>query len=309
MAGWNMKKFPGRIAFLIMCLLLLPQSVCAAQLLVPVGQVVGLELGGNTVTVAAFDDALGAQAKAAGLQIGDEILKIDDNAITSAQDVHQALSHSDGTVELQVERGGKVLSFHMAPEITENGPRLGVYLRQGITGIGTVTFYDPQTGKFGTLGHGVNDAKGNLVKMQSGNAYRAKVVSVKKGKAGQPGQLRGAVEEALGTLSGNTERGVFGATDTGWLGEAIPVAAASEIRTGPATIRSTVSGNQVREYSVEILKIYPESKEEGRNLLIKVTDDALLEATGGIVQGMGVSYNRDNTGNPNSLRGFQVTAP
>ena len=281
-----MKKIPGRIALAALCLWLLPQSVFAAQLLVPVGQVVGLELGGNTVTVAAFDDVLGAQAREAGLQVGDEIVKINDKEVTSAEDVHQALAHSDGTVEVEVQRDGEMVSVNMAPEITQNGPRLGVYLRQGVTGIGTVTFYDPETGRFGTLGHGVNDAKGDLGQMHRGNAYRATVVSVKKGRAGSPGQLRGAVEDALGSLYGNTVQGVFGTTDSGWLGEAIPVAAAEEICTGPAVIRSTVSGDQVREYSVEILKIYPDSKEDGRNLLLKVTDAALLEATGGIVQGM-----------------------
>ena len=281
-----MKKLTGRLVLAALCIWLLPRTALAAQLLVPVGQIVGLELGGDSVTVAAFDDVHGLKARAAGLQIGDEICEIDGIPITSAQDVHRALERSDGTVELRLERGDEVLSVNVSPEITENGPRLGVYLRQGITGIGTVTFYDPETGRFGTLGHGVNDSAGKLAEMGKGNAYRARVLSVKKGKAGEPGQLRGAVEEALGTLTGNTARGVFGTTESGWLGEAIPVAAAAEITTGPAVIRSTVSGNQVREYSVEILKIYPDARQEGRNLLLKVTDEALLDSTGGIVQGM-----------------------
>lgn len=281
-----MKKLTGRLVLAALCIWLLPRTALAAQLLVPVGQIVGLELGGDSVTVAAFDDVHGLKARAAGLQIGDEICEIDGIPITSAQDVHRALERSDGTVELRLERGDEVLSVNVSPEITENGPRLGVYLRQGITGIGTVTFYDPETGRFGTLGHGVNDSAGKLAEMGKGNAYRARVLSVKKGKAGEPGQLRGAVEEALGTLTGNTARGVFGTTESGWLGEAIPVAAAAEITTGPAVIRSTVSGNQVREYSVEILKIYPQTKSDGRNFLLKVTDPELLAITGGIVQGM-----------------------
>lgn len=293
-----MKKLTGRLFLAALCIWLLPRIALAAELLVPVGQIVGLELGGDSVTVAAFDDVHGQQARAAGLQVGDEICEIDGIPITSAQDVHRVLEQSDGTVELRLERGDEELTVNVSPEITENGPRLGVYLRQGITGIGTVTFYDPETGRFGTLGHGVNDSTGKLAEMGAGNAYRARVLSVKKGKAGEPGQLRGAVEEALGTLTGNTARGVFGTTESGWQGEAIPVAAAAEVKTGPAVIRSTVSGDQVREYSVEIVKIYPEARQEGRNLLLKVTDTALLESTGGIVQGMGVSYNKDNQWNP-----------
>ena len=163
-----------------------------------------------------------------------------------------------------------------------------MYLRDGITGIGTVTWYDPDTGQFGTLGHGVNGSDGNLLEMVKGKAYDAQVASVKKGVSGEPGQLKGAVapEQEAGSLYRNTPQGVFGKSDRGWKGEALPVGEAENIRTGPAVIRSTVKGDETQEYSVEILKIYPGSRADGRNLLIKITDPKLLEATGGIVQGM-----------------------
>ena len=258
-----------------------------ARELIPVGRVIGLELSAGTVTVAAFDDSLTA-ARDAGLQIGDEIIAIDQHTIQSAQDVRQALSRSDGTVELLVSRNGKEESVSLEPEITADGPRLGVFLKQGITGIGTVTFYDPRTGCFGALGHGVNDGKGRLLSMAEGSAYPATIVSVQKGTAGSPGQLKGALESShlLGTLSGNTARGVFGSTSGGWQGTAIQTASCEEVRTGTASIVSTVDNGGPREYSVEILKIYPKSRSDGRNLLLRVTDPALLEATGGIVQGM-----------------------
>ena len=283
-----MKKMVNRMVLVALCFWLLPYSVSAARLLVPVGQVVGLELGNRTVTVAAFDDFLGDGAKEAGLQIGDEIVEINGKEIATPEDVRAALDSSDGSVEILVDRDGKEKEMTVKPKITKEGPRLGVFLRRGVTGIGTVTWYNPETGAFGTLGHGVNDGKGNLLQMSEGKAYPASVISVAKGKAGNPGQLRGAVkgEDALGTLSGNTAQGVFGQTDLGWSGEALPVAEYEDICTGEATIRSTVSGNTVREYSVEILKIYPESRTDGRNLLLKVTDPELLETTGGIVQGM-----------------------
>ena len=122
--------------------------------------------------------------------------------------------------------------------------------------------------------------------MKSGSAYEARVLSVVRGRSGDPGQLKGEAGNACGELLRNTPQGVFGVNRKGWPGEPLPVAAYEEIRTGAASIRATVQGSSVREYSVEILKIYPEDRPDGRNFLLKVTDPALLEATGGIVQGM-----------------------
>ena len=282
-----MKKLTTRLIAAIVFICILTTGVFAADYLIPVGKVVGLDLSSGTVTVAAFDDATPG-AKEAGIQAGDEILTINGEKITCAQDVRRALDHSKGTVELVVNREGAQKAIRMTPKITEKGPRLGVYLRQGITGIGTVTWYDPDTGAFGTLGHGVSDAKGCLLKMTDGKVYPARVASVQKGKAGAPGQLKGAIagDTLLGTVSTNAQQGVFGTAGHAWTGQAIPTAPWEEIRTGDATIRSTVAEGEPRDYSVEILKIYSKTRADGRNFLIRVTDPALLDATGGIVQGM-----------------------
>ena len=124
--------------------------------------------------------------------------------------------------------------------------------------------------------------------MKSGDAYDAAVLTVKKGKCGEPGQLKGTAntDTVIGELLRNTPQGVFGVTKRGWKGEPLPTASEEDIHTGKAAILSTVSGDTPREYSVEILKIYPKDRTDGRNLLLKVTDETLLEATGGIVQGM-----------------------
>lgn len=283
-----MKRLIRSIAIAMLTLVLLPQQALAAELLIPVGKIVGLELSDDTVTVAAFDDTLGNTAKSAGLRIGDQILSIDGHPITSAKDVRSALNSSDGDVDITVLRGSKRQTIHLNTAPTENGPRMGVYLRQGIAGIGTITFYDPDTGRFGTLGHGVSDASGSLLRLTEGSAYNATVVSVNKGKSGEPGQLRGNADasKAVGTLLKNTPQGVFGITKTGWLGEPLPIAAFEDVHTGRATIRSTIAGSTVQEYSVEILKIYPKDRTDCRNFLLKVTDPDLLSATGGIVQGM-----------------------
>ena len=282
-----MKKLCNCIVFTIL-FTFLPLGARAAQLLIPGGQVIGLQLHGDTVSVAAFDDILGSCAKEAGLCIGDEILTINGLSVHSADDVRAALEGNNQMADITIRREAKTKTIHLTPRNTAEGPRLGIYLKQGIAGIGTVTWYDPATGIFGTLGHGVNDGKGHLAKLLSGSAFPAEVMSVKKGACGNPGQLKGEAQSLseCGTLLRNTPQGVFGFSRQGWQGDLLPVADYDEISVGHATIRSTVTGTVPQEYSVEILKIYPEDKPDGRNFLLKVTDPALLTATGGIVQGM-----------------------
>ena len=281
-------KTTAKLFALWISLVYLPQAAAAADTLIPVGQVIGLEIQDDRVIIAAFDDVLGSAAEEAGLQVGDEILTVDGVTVDAAEDIREALAHSRGLVRLVVLRDGKEQTISVSPVITSEGPRLGVYLRQGVTGIGTVTWYDPDSGRFGALGHGVNGSGGILVDMTGGSAYRAGIQSVKRGMVGQPGQLIGTVTapEPAGILQKNTAQGVFGISDDGWTGTAYPVAREDEIKTGPAVILSTVRDKTPREYSVEILKIYPGDRETGRNMLIRVTDPELLAATGGIVQGM-----------------------
>ena len=283
-----MKKIFRAVIFAAAILLSIPLGARAAELLVPVGRIIGLQLQDDTVTVAAFDDVLGAGARDAGLCIGDQILTINGTEIDCAEDVRSALNTCGGRLSLTVRRSGKTKELNMTPAQTEDGPRLGVYLRQGIAGIGTVTWYDPDTNKFGTLGHGVSDTGGELLDMTTGSAFLARIQSVKKGRSGDPGQLRGTAEtfRVCGELLRNTPQGVFGINREGWPGEPLPVASYDEVCPGPATIRSTIQGDTPREYSVEILKIYPEDRPDSRNFLLRVTDPTLLSATGGIVQGM-----------------------
>ena len=257
----------------------------AARLLIPVGEVVGLSLSEGTVTVAAFHETLGAPAREAGIQIGDEIVAIDGSAVDSAADLFDALKRSDGTAELELRRGGKSRCVTIRPAATDQGPRLGVYIREGVTGIGTVTYYDPDRGSFGALGHGISDSRGRLAPMRSGWIYAAAVESVKKGVAGEPGQLRGAVQSQtpVGSLRANTAFGVFG-TGAKWTGEALPAAEPGEVRPGKAQILSNIQGDEVALFDIEILKCRPGA--EGRDLLLRVTDPALLNTTGGIVAGM-----------------------
>ncbi len=281
-----MKKILFKILVCCMLIYNIPTSALAADMLIPVGQVVGLELHNNTVTVAALED--GSAAQSAGIQVGDRLLSVDNHAIQTTEDVRNALNQSQGSVRLTVQRGDELATIRVEPSITPEGPMLGIYLRQGVTGIGTVTYYDPATQTFAALGHGVNDATGHLLQMTTGNAYAARVVSVRRGKSGEPGQLIGSLSgsDPLGVLKKNTAQGIFGTTRQPWKKQALPVCSADSVRTGSATILSTVSGDTPREYSVEILKVYPAARQNGRNMLIRITDPTLLETTGGIVQGM-----------------------
>ncbi len=283
-----MKNFSRRTAWCILLIWLLSCPVSAASTLIPGGQLVGLALQDDTVTISAFDETLGAAAKSAGLASGDRILRINKTEIRSASDVRQALRETDDTVDITVSRNGKIKSVKLRPPLTEDGPRLGVYLKQGATGVGTVTYYDPSTGRFGALGHGVNTASGSLLQLREGSAYPAAVASVKKGKVGTPGQLMGilSADSPYGSVRKNTAQGIFGTAELPVRTEALPVAQPEEVKTGAATIRSTVCNQGICEYSVEILKIYPNADDRCRNMLLKVTDPALLQTTGGIVQGM-----------------------
>ena len=184
-----MKKINSAIIALLLIVWTLPQSVSAAKMLVPVGEVIGLELADDTVCVAAFDEALGATARKAGLQVGDRLVKLDGQPVRSIEDVRKALNAADGSVQARILRGGKNKNLTLQPVVTAQGPKLGVYLKEGITGVGTVTYFDPDTGNYGALGHGVNTSDGALLQLRRGQAYRAQILSVRKGRAGAPGQL------------------------------------------------------------------------------------------------------------------------
>ena len=282
-----MKRRIFTFGWTAMLLLSFSITAFAQRMLIPVGKVVGLSLAEGSVIVAAFDDSCGASARSSGVQIGDEILTVDGMTIDSAEDLQRALARSDGSVEVELLRKGETCTLHLSPVTTADGPKLGVFIREGVTGIGTVTFYDPEEGCFGALGHGVSDSRGRLCRMRFGNVYPATVAGVKPGLPGAPGQLKGAVsaESPMAVLDANTSFGVFG-HGAGFRGEALPAAEAGEVQPGPARILSNITGSETGAFDVEIVKVYGPENTTGRDMLIRVTDPELLEKTGGIVAGM-----------------------
>ena len=207
--------------------------------------------------------------------------------------VSTEIGEREDAAALTVKRGSRTIELSAEPEKDEDGEyRLGAWVRDSMAGIGTMTFFDPQSGTFGALGHGVTDVDtGQLLPLDHGSIMDASVKAVKKGERASPGELKGDFDltRDSGTLYANTECGIFGklsAEDAAKItGAALPIAKKDEIKTGRAAILATVSGNETREYDIEIEKIYSPSGST-RNLLLRVTDEELLAQTGGVVQGM-----------------------
>ena len=160
-----------------------------------------------------------------------------------------------------------------------------------MAGIGTLTYYDPITGSYGALGHGITDVDtAKLMPLASGSIMETTVKAVKKGAKGDPGELKGdfSVQHDVGTVCINSDGGIFGTVadpDFLQMGTPVPVATARQVKSGPATILATISDDDTAEYTVEIVRVFP-GNQSTRNLLLRVTDQRLLDATGGIVQGM-----------------------
>ena len=258
--------------------------------LVPVGHTVGVKLFARGVVVVKLPEG-STPARACGLQTGDVIEACGGQTVTSTEQF-QTLLQKNGTetTELSIKRQGSPVTLAVEPERNEEGVCcIGAWIRDSMAGIGTVTYYDPDTNTFGALGHGITDGDtAALMPFGNGSILPSTVKAVKKGTCGSAGELRGNFDltEELGQLYANTSCGIFGTVADGCAlaagGEALPVGQPLE---GPAVIRSNISGDEVKEYAIEILKRIPDAS-DGRELVISVTDPDLIAATGGIVQGM-----------------------
>ena len=271
---------------------------CEIRKVVPVGRAVGIKLFSDGVLVVGFSQipAAGgnvAPARECGLKEGDIITHINASEVDTIEEVQAQISAVGGEeMSIRAIRDGKQVQMtaQAVKCATDGNYKLGAWLRDSMAGIGTVTWYDPGTGAFGALGHGINDVDtAQLMPMESGGVLSASVDGVKKGKRGEPGELHGtfALERDIGALTANTSSGIFGTLSEADLIQMAPVevATAEQVKPGKAVIYSNISGNEVREYEVEITKLYPNA-DDGRDMMLKVTDPALLSATGGIVQGM-----------------------
>ena len=267
-----------KIILFLLTLLLLCGAASAATV-IPGGGTIGLSL---TVDGAAIVSFSRDEPKRAGLECGDVITAVDGRPVGGVTEVLAAVAASEGKpLRLTVRREGETKDVRLAPVQAETGWQLGLYLRDRLTGIGTVTYYEPDSGTFAALGHGVSEG-GALLPLKEGTALESEVVSVVRGQDGAAGTLHGAVAGGCvrGEISENTPQGVFGTMDAPD-GQAVQTGTA---HIGEAVIRSNVRDSEVEEFTVRIRSVNVRAAQ--KNLLIEVTDPALLEQTGGIVQGM-----------------------
>lgn len=228
------------------------------------------------------------------IQSGDYICEIDGKVLTGKRQLMQLVRENQGEpMELQVIRHQETIKLEMTPVETEDGSyKLGIWVRDNIQGIGTLTYVEPN-GTFGALGHGISDADtGERLEISDGNLYRADILSIRKGTAGTPGELRGVInyreENRIGTICGNSQYGIRGQLEPGKYSESmkkIPTGLKQEIQTGKAEIRCDI-GDGIREYQCEILEIDSNARDTNKCFVLRITDDDLLSRTGGIVQGM-----------------------
>ena len=268
----------------------LPAAASAQELMLG-GQPVGIELQTDGVVVAGFaevetETGICSPAKEAGLREGDRIVQIGDTPVTAAEDLVRAVGELQGeTAEITVRRGETSQTLPVQSVRSADGQwMLGLWLRDESSGIGTLTFYDPSSGRYGALGHGVTDeTSGETLPIRGGRITEAQIVSVTPGSPGTPGELTGCAERssALGSIEKNCEKGIYGEAGA-VLGEG-----SAEVGTptpGPASMLTTLEGRRVKAYAVEISRVYTE--EGVQRMLLTVTDPLLRELAGGIVQGM-----------------------
>jgi stage IV sporulation protein B len=273
-------------AFLLLAALLTTNVQAAEQprQVVAVGQAVGIDVACGGLLVVGFSED--SPAKASGLRQGDLILRVDGQAVQDPAALRAQLQEKS-QVTLTALRSSGEQSF-LVPLLDQGGVKaLGVSVKTEMAGIGTITYYDPDTEIFGALGHGITDSDG-LFPVEQGYLCKAVVVSVEQGQSGNPGMLQGAFDSSaqLGNITKNTTCGIFGTLTQPLGGETLPVADRDEVKIGPAEVLCNVEGDTVARFAVEIQRVYPGDDGTGRNMMLKVTDPALLEKTGGIVQGM-----------------------
>lgn len=251
--------------------------------LCPGGDAFGVKIVKSAVSVVNADEE-------SALKCGDLILSIDGKRIRTLSDVKKILDDSDGRpLSIVAERGGEKFEAELIPKKTDGGYKLGAVLKDGVAGIGTVTYYDPTTGEFGGLGHAICESgRSEPVKMLRGSANGVILSGIERSETGKPGELTGLLtDEVIGEIYCNTGEGVFGKLNKIPDSEriAIPVGKSSDVHEGEATIYATVKNGKREEYKIEIFDI-DHTSSGSKSFKIRVTDETLKALTGGIVRGM-----------------------
>ncbi len=287
-----MHKTKTLICFLFTFALSAPSASCRS--VIPSGEAVGvcIQTDGLLVTgITEVTDENGHSVNAAykaGLKTGDRIISADGNKIDSIESFSEYVSARPQEIVFSVMRKEKLLHTVIKPVKTPEGYKIGVWVRDSTAGIGTLTFYDSKNNTFAALGHGISDIDtGDILTIKKGNILSCTITQPTKSERNTPGELNGSFSSsALGKITDNLPSGIYGSVKALPQGrQALETARAGEITPGAATVLSDVDGGGVKEYSAEVVRVLNRSS-GGKNMIIEITDKALLEKTGGIVQGM-----------------------
>jgi len=269
--------------------------------LVPLGTAIGVRINTDGVMVlgtGSFQGVDGETHRPADniLRAGDLIFKINDAEIKNKEMLSEIVAKSQEDIIVHLRRGDEEMQVTLTPAVaaTDGVRRIGTWVRDSTKGIGTLTYYDPLTGNFGALGHGIMDVDTKkLMSVKNGTIMPSTVTSVQRGAKGAPGELEGNVDTSryLGQITANSPRGIYGKLNPDVIGEIatrepMPIALRAHIKEGPATILTSVSGNEVREVDIMIESVNRLTTDETKGMVIRITDTELLAITGGIVQGM-----------------------
>ena len=265
--------------------------------LVPCGNVFGVKFFTKGVLVIKLSeiecaDGLVSPAKNAGIEVGDIIVKVNSKEINTVEEMSAEIEKSKGQgLEIVYERQGKTERCELVPvlSLSDRKYKTGIWVRDSTAGIGTMTYYDPETGVFAGLGHGICDVDtGELMPLLRGSVVDVDVTDIIRGRRGMPGELKGDFDSIKkGVLTDNTDVGVYGVMDEMPVpdGKMYEIGLEDEMSEGTASILCELDDEGIVEYSVEISEIMNDDG-MGKNFVITVTDERLVEKTGGIVQGM-----------------------
>ena len=255
------------------------------------GEIIGIKLYGKGLICIDFESVSGKNpAIEAGLRRGDVILSVNGKEILNTDDFSKTVATSSGELKIVYDRDGEISETAITPIKDESGiSRVGMWVRDSIAGVGTVTFYDEKEGEVVTLGHSVSDSDtGRNFIVRKGYITDCDVLSVEQSKSGYPGEIVGKFKEdekIYGYITKNTAGGLFANSSGLTSGEGLKVKAASsrEVKDGEAFLYTELGGDGVKPYKVEIKKVYSRAKGD---MIVTVKDNELLSLTGGIVQGM-----------------------
>ena len=268
---------------------------------IPLGTAIGVRINTQGVMVLGVGSFLGDDGEThrpshSLLKPGDLIFKVNETPIKSKEDLSRLVAESIGNVTLHLTRGDETTTVTLTPAVAaaDGVRRIGTWVRDSTKGIGTLTYYNPATGTFGALGHGIMDVDTKkLMSVQSGVIMPSTVTSVKRGARGAPGELEGQVDtnRYVGEITANSNNGIYGTLCPEARAEIvtedpIPIALRAHIKEGPATILTNVSGTYVQAFDIVIESVNRTTTDETKGMIIRITDPELLAITGGIVQGM-----------------------